>query len=443
MSDILPSGKVTVIGGGLAGSEAAWQLACSGINVVLIEMRPLRLTPAHKTGNFAELVCSNSLGADSLRSPGGILKYEMRKMHSLVMDCADRSFIPAGDALAVDRDIFSELVGEKLCKHPLITVKREHVKSIPDGPVIIATGPLTSVELADSLASLVGSDLLYFFDAVAPVLFLESVDMDKAYWGGRYGRGADYLNCPMNEKEYAEFYEALMSAEIAPRHDFEEDLRYFEGCLPIEVMASRGIDVMRHGPLKPVGLPDPSTGQEPYAVVQLRCDNKDGSLFNMVGFQTNLRWGEQQKVFRMIPALADAEFARLGVMHRNIYVDAPMVLDSFLRLKAKKNVFLAGQITGVEGYMESAAMGLVAGLNMAALMTGSDMIEWPRETAIGSLINHLSDSGSSHFRPMNVNLGIFPKLAEKIRKRPERCMVLAERAATAMESFLSKRELQD
>jgi methylenetetrahydrofolate--tRNA-(uracil-5-)-methyltransferase len=432
--------KVTVIGGGLAGSEASWQLASSGISVDLFEMRPLSMTPAHRTEQFAELVCSNSLGADSLRSPGGILKAEMRRLDSLIMNCADKASVPAGNALAVDREIFADLVTESIKNNPLITVRREKCDAIPEGPVIIATGPLTSPELAEEVRSLTGGDFLYFFDAVAPVVLLESVDMDKAYWGGRYGRGNDYLNCPMTQEEYAAFHEALVNAEVAPRHEFEKDLRYFEGCLPIEVIASRGVDTLRFGPLKPVGLPDPSTGEDPYAVVQLRQDNREGTLYNMVGFQTNLRWGAQEKVLRMIPALSEAEFARLGVMHRNIYVNAPVVLDEYLRLRNRPEVFLAGQITGVEGYMESAAMGLVAGRNMAALISGEQMIHWPRETAIGSLLNYLSDAETATFRPMNVNLGIFPRLEKKIRKRPERCQAVAEKALEALDQFLSRSE---
>lgn len=440
MKSNIHSRTVTVVGGGLAGSEAAWQLATKGIGVLLYEMRPLSFTPAHQTGKFAELVCSNSLGADALTSPGGILKAEMRKMNSLIMDCADHSSVPAGNALAVDREIFADLVTEKISTHPLITVERKNCISIPEGPSIIATGPLTSPEFSKELSSLTGGEYLYFFDAVAPVILLESVDMDKAFWGGRYGRGNDYLNCPMNEDEYGAFQEALISAEVAPRHEFERDLRYFEGCLPIEIIASRGKDTLRFGPLKPVGLPDPSTGKEAFAVVQLRQDNREGTLYNMVGFQTNLKWGEQEKVLRMIPALAHAEFARLGVMHRNIYVNAPMVLDQYLRLKARNDVFLAGQITGVEGYMESSAMGLVAGLNMAEFLMGREMLGWPRETAIGSLLNYLSDADPESFRPMNVNLGILPKLAMKIRKRPERCQAVAERASEALDRFITSLE---
>lgn len=442
MNSTASSGTVNVIGGGLAGSEAAWQLAEKGINVLLYEMRPLSVSPAHQTDKFAELVCSNSLGADTLRSPGGILKAEMRKMKSLIMDCADRASVPAGNALAVDRQIFADLVTEKISSHPLIKIERKHCGSIPEGPTIIATGPLTSPELSEQIRSLTGGEYLYFFDAVAPVVLVESVNMERAFWGGRYGRGNDYLNCPMNEGEYGAFLEALLSADVSPRHEFEKDLRYFEGCLPIEVIASRGKDTLRFGPLKPVGLPDPSTGKEAFAVVQLRQDNREGTLYNMVGFQTNLKWGEQERVFRMIPALANVEFARLGVMHRNIYVNAPKVLDEYLRLKVRSDVFLAGQITGVEGYMESAAMGLVSGLNMAALKAGEEMLRWPRGTAIGSLLHYLSDADPESFRPMNINLGILPRLEKKIRKRPERCQAVADRAAAIMDDFISSLELE-
>jgi len=431
-------GRVTVVGAGLAGSEAAWQLAMRGIPVLLVEMRPGRITPAHRTGGFAELVCSNSLGADVPTSPGGILKAEMEAMGSLILGCARRSRVPAGRALAVDRERFSSFVTAELSSHPLVETCRRELESVPEGPAIIATGPLTSEPMSRSLEELVGEGFLSFFDAVSPVVSAETIDMTKAFRGSRYGSGDDYINCPLNREEYEEFQEALASAERAPRHDFEKDDRYFEGCLPVEIIASRGVDTLRFGPLRPVGLEDPETGDQPWAVVQLRQENSEGTLYNLVGFQTNLKWPEQERVFRMIPALANAEFTRLGVMHRNIYVNAPRVLDPFLGVKGHVGIFLAGQITGVEGYMESTAMGLVAALNVAALSAGLDFQAWPRETAIGSLLAHLSDPLPRSFQPMNANLGLFPPLGEKIRKKTERCERHALRSSRAIRSFLDK-----
>ena len=430
--------RITVVGAGLAGSEAAWQLCKRGIPVTLIEMRPQRTTPAHRTGGFAELVCSNSLGADEITSPGGILKAELDMMGSLILYCARRSRVPAGKALAVDRDSFSECVTGALVSDPLVTVERKEIQEIPEGPAIIATGPLTSDPLARSLSRTVGENFLSFFDAVSPVVTAESIDMTRAFRGSRWGPGDDYINCPMTREEYEAFHTALVSAERAPRHDFEKDDRYFEGCLPVEVIASRGVDTLRFGPLRPVGLKDPVSGEEPWAVVQLRQENTAGTLYNLVGFQTNLRWPEQERVFRMIPALSGAEFVRLGVMHRNIYVDAPRVLDPFLRLKARNDIFLAGQITGVEGYVESTAMGLVAALNAAAMVSGLEFSVWPRETAVGSLLAHLSDHQPRSFQPMNTNLGIFPPLAERIKKRPERCGRYASRSSESMKKFIEE-----
>lgn len=430
--------RVLVAGAGLAGSEAAWQLARRGIPVTLVEMRPRKMTPAHKTPGFAELVCSNSLGADGTTSAGGILKAELDRLGSLVLDCARRSRVPAGKALAVDRRAFSECVTETLGSEPLVAIEREELRDIPEGPAILATGPLTSDPLAESLSRLVGEEFLSFFDAVAPVVTAESVDMTKAFRGSRRGLGDDYINCPMTKGEYEAFQAALASAERAPRHDFEKDDRYFEGCLTVEVMASRGVDTLRFGPLRPVGLVDPRTGEEPWAVVQLRQENTEGTLFNLVGFQTGLRWPEQERVFRMIPALSGAEFVRLGVMHRNIFVDAPRVLDPFLRLKDRGDLFLAGQVTGVEGYMESTAMGLVAALNAAALISGLAFPAWPRETAIGSLLGHLSDTHPRSFQPMNANLGIFPPLSQKTRNRAERCQKHAARSSEALEKFIGE-----
>lgn len=433
---------VTVIGAGLAGSEAAWQLVRRGIPVRLIEMRPIKNTPAHQTDAFGELVCSNSLGADVLTSPAGILKAELRRLDSLVMAAADENRVPAGRALAVDREGFSRYITRALEEHPLVTVEHAEVERIPSGPVILATGPLTSQPLAVELQRAVGQDFLAFFDAVAPVVTLESVDMNIAFRGSRYGQGDDYINCPMDDEQYQRFWEALTTAETAPRKDFEKDLRYFEGCLPVEVIGSRGRDTLRFGPLRPVGISDPRQPEKEFsAVVQLRQDNSEGTLFNLVGFQTNLRWGEQERVFRLIPGLEKAEFVRFGVMHRNIYVNAPRVVDPFLRIGGREDLFLAGQIVGVEGYVESMAMGLVAGLNMAAMLRGRAFPAWPRETAIGSLLFYLRDARPESFQPMNVNLGIFPRLPKKIRKRTERCEKVAERAAQAMDVFLAETDL--
>ncbi|MDO9508393.1 MAG: methylenetetrahydrofolate--tRNA-(uracil(54)-C(5))-methyltransferase (FADH(2)-oxidizing) TrmFO [Thermovirgaceae bacterium] len=434
MNPDLPS--ITVVGAGLAGCEAAWQIARRGVRVTLVEMRPEKNTPAHRTASFAELVCSNSLGADVLTSPGGILKAELDALGSLILACAHASRIPAGRALAVDRDHFSSCVTRTLTEDPLVAIERREVRSIPEGPAIIATGPLTSGSMAGALSKLVGEDFLSFFDAVSPVVTAGSIDMSRAFRGGRYGVGDDYINCPMSRVEYEAFQEALSLAERAPRHDFEKDDRFFEGCLPVEVIASRGADTLRFGPLRPVGLEDPLTGERAWAVVQLRQENSEGTLFNLVGFQTNLKWPEQERVFRMIPALQNAEIVRFGVMHRNIYVNAPRVLDPFLRIRGRENLFLAGQITGVEGYIESTAMGAAAALNAVALLQGLGMPSWPRETAIGSLLNHLSDPQPRFFQPMNVNLGLFPPLPERIKKKTERCERHARRSSEAMKVFL-------
>ena len=428
--------RVTVVGAGLAGSEAAWQLANRGIPVRLVEMRPAHMTPAHTTGRFGELVCSNSLGADVLTSPAGILKSELRKLQSLVMKAADRYRVPAGRALAVDRERFAEAVTESLTAHPLVETVLEEAVEIPEGPCIVATGPLTSENMARRISELTGQEFLYFHDAVAPVIERDSIDMGKAYRGSRYGQGEDYINCPLDETAYDALVQGLLSAERAERHEFEGRHPYFEGCLPVEVIASRGRDTLRFGPLRPVGLPDPATGREPFAVVQLRQDNLEGTLYNMVGFQTSLKWGEQERVFRLVPALANAEFARLGVMHRNLYVNAPSVLDRGLGLALRKGLFLAGQIVGVEGYMESTAMGVVAALSMASCLKGGELPAWPRETAIGSLLHYLSDARPEKFQPMNVNLGIFPPFEKRIRSRTERCEAVAARAAAAFDAFL-------
>lgn len=427
---------VTVVGAGLAGSEAAWQLARRGISVLLVEMRPVKMTPAHTSGSFGELVCSNSLGADVLTSPGGILKAELRMLHSLVMSAADSASVPAGRALAVDRNRFAEAITSALTNHPRVKIVRKEMTEIPPGPCILATGPLTSEPMAECLQALTGQEFLYFFDAVAPVLTRESIDMSRAYRASRYGEKGDYINCPLSEAEYDALVDGLVSAERAIKHDFEKKQPYFEGCLPVEILAMRGRDTLRFGPLRPVGLADPSTGKEPFAVVQLRQDNTEGTLYNMVGFQTNLKWKEQERVFRIIPALREAEFVRLGVMHRNLYVNAPRVLDRALRIAGKEDIFLAGQIVGVEGYMESTAMGIVSALAMASLLEGKPLPAWPRESAIGSLLHYLSDAVPETFQPMNVNLGIFPSLENRIRSRTDRCQAVASRALEALGAFL-------
>lgn len=438
-----PSAKsddpIMIIGGGLAGSEAAYQLAKRGVRVKLYEMRPKKYPPAHRTSKLAELVCSNSLGSDMLSSPAGILKAEMRALDSLIIKCADLHKVPAGWALAVDREAFSEEVTSRISSIPLIEIVIEEVTRIEGGPAIIATGPLTSTALTSSLKEMVGKGFLYFYDAVAPVVLRETINMDIAFYGSRYGHGKDYINCPLTEEEYQRFYEALMNAEVAARHDFEEE-RFFEGCLPIEVIAKRGRDALRFGPMRPVGIKDPRTEKEPYAVVQLRQDDKEGRLYNMVGFQTNLRWSEQDRVFRLIPGLEEVEFARYGVMHRNIYVNAPTVLDEWLRLKGFKDVFMAGQIVGVEGYVESTAMGLVAALNMFCLLEGLPLLSWPRDTAIGSLLWYLKNANPSSFQPMNINLGLFPPLPQKIKDRRKRCEFIAQKALSSLEVFMKAHE---
>jgi len=428
----------TIIGGGLSGSEAAWQLACRGIDVTLFEMRPHKMTPAHSTGLMGELVCSNSLGGDKPISPAGILKAELRRFGSLIMDCAEKSRVPAGNALAVDREIFACLINEAVVSHPNIKVVRGEISDIPEEPVIIASGPLTSKPLAEKIRELVGEEFLYFYDAVAPVVTLESVDTECSFRGNRYGDSGDYINCPMDEDTYHDFWNALVNAETAQRHAFEEDIRHFEGCLPVEVIAKRGEKTLLFGPLRPVGFSASGSGAEGHcAVVQLRQDNRDGTLYNMVGFQTNLKWEEQERVFRMIPALKNAEFVRKGVMHRNLFVNAPSVFDGFLRLKGKESLFFAGQITGVEGYLESTAMGMASALFLYRTMAGGDMPVFPLDTAIGSLLNYLNTSVASSFQPMNVNLGIFPRLpGRKIFKRTERCEAYYKRSMESVEKFI-------
>jgi len=432
--------RVTVVGAGLAGSEAAWQIAKRGVPVTLVEMRPQVPSPAHRTDLFAELVCSNSLGGDTETTPAGILKSELRALGSLIMKVADENSVPAGKALAVDRDGFAASVTDKLLSHPLIQVERREVEEVPEGPTILATGPLTSEPLARSIGDLAGEESLFFYDAVAPLVLSDTIDMTVAYRKDRYSEeeGGDYINCPMNEEQYRVFHKALLEAERAPRHDFESKIKYFEGCMPVEALAERGPDTLCFGPLRPVGLEHPVTGERFFAVVQLRQDNRDGSVYNIVGFQTNLKWGEQDRVFRLIPGLENVEFVRKGVMHRNIYVNAPKVLDGHLRFRGgAEDIYLAGQISGVEGYVESVAMGMVAALNLLSSNMDLPLPEWPVETAIGALLNRLSDDTVKRFQPTNVNLGIFPSLGERIKLKPERCRRVALRARDRMDDFLS------
>ncbi|MEW6448812.1 MAG: FADH(2)-oxidizing methylenetetrahydrofolate--tRNA-(uracil(54)-C(5))-methyltransferase TrmFO [Bacillota bacterium] len=427
---------VLIVGAGLAGAEAAWQVSRRGVSVILYEMRPAKLTPAHHTGGFAELVCSNSLRAMALENAVGLLKEEMRRLDSLIMKAADHTRVPAGGALAVDRKAFSEYITEAVSTQPLVEVRREELTRIPEHtPAIIATGPLTSEALAKAIGELTGEGYLYFYDAVAPIVTLDSIDQEKVFWSSRYGKGeAAYLNCPMNEEEYNRFYDALLAAERAPLKSFEKET-HFEGCMPIEALAARGRETLLFGPLKPVGLVDPRTGKRPYAVVQLRQDNREGTLFNMVGFQTNLKWGEQQRVFRLIPGLEKAEFVRYGVMHRNTYLNAPVILEPTLECKKQPGLFFAGQITGVEGYVESAAAGLIAGIGAARQAKGLPPVLFPPETAHGSLMRYITTADPKNFQPMNVNYGLFLPLAEKVRDRRRRNLALAERALAALDGW--------
>ena len=435
MSEHIPnSSRVTVIGAGLAGCEAAWQLASRGIPVLLREMKPEKTTPAHHAATFAELCCSNSLRSDQLENAVGLLKEEMRRCGSLIMACADENRLPAGGALAVDREGFSQSVTERVRSHPLIEVLPGEVTEIPgEGPVIVASGPLTSDALSDAIARLFpDSGYLHFFDAAAPIVTFESIDMEKAWFASRYDRGTpDYVNCPMNEAEYLAFWEALCTAKEAVLHGFE-DQTVFEGCMPVEVMARRGRDTLCYGPLKPVGLPDPRTGKTPFAVVQLRKDNQQGSIYNIVGFQTHLTFPEQKRVFSMIPGLEGAEFVRYGVMHRNTYLDSPRLLDRYYRVKTEPRICFAGQITGVEGYVESAASGLLAGAELARRLAGRPALDFPAETALGALARYISDETVTHFQPMNVNFGIIPPLGYKVKGKRNKNAALSQRALDAL-----------
>jgi methylenetetrahydrofolate--tRNA-(uracil-5-)-methyltransferase len=427
---------INVIGAGLAGCEAAWQVARQGIRVRLFEMKPYKKTPAHHSDTFAELVCSNSLKSDALDNAAGLLKQELRVLGSLIMSCADETRVPAGAALAVDRHGFSNAVTDRIKSNPLIEIINDEVTSLSkDDITIVATGPLTSDKLADEISNVIGGESLYFFDAAAPIVRKESIDMSIAFKASRYNKGdADYINCPMNKEEYDAFYEALINAETVQLKDFE-DAKVFEGCMPIETMARRGKDTLRFGPLKPVGLPDPKTGREYYAVVQLRQDDKAASLYNMVGFQTHLRWGEQKRVFTMIPGLQNAEFERYGVMHRNTFLNSPVLLDAVYRLKKQPNLFFAGQMTGVEGYIESASSGLVAGINAARQLKGLPDLIFPGNTVTGALARYISAPGTTRFQPMNANFGIIDSLSERIRNKKERYLAIAARALDTVESI--------
>ncbi len=434
--------RVKVIGAGLAGCEAAWQLAQNGIEVELCEMKPQKFSPAHTNENFAELVCSNSLKADRIENACGLLKEEMRLFGSVMMEAADISRVPAGGALAVDREVFSQYITDKIKSNPLITVVNGEVTSIDtDEYTIIATGPLTSDGLAEALKELTGGDELYFYDAAAPIVTEESIDKDKVFKAARYDKGtADYINCPMTKEEYTDFYNALITAETAPLKEFENQ-KVFEGCMPVEVMAKRGEQTLVFGPLKPVGLVNPKTDKDDaYAVVQLRQDNKEGTLYNLVGFQTNLKWGEQKRVFSMIPGLENAEFVRYGVMHRNTYINAPVTLDRYYRMKKYPKIFFAGQVTGVEGYVESASSGILAGYNMAAMLKGGDMFEPDARTCIGALPLYISNTANTSFQPMNANFGIIEGLNEKIRNKAERYNKIAVRALDIIKKQLKGEE---
>lgn len=435
--------KVNVIGAGLAGSEAAWQLAQRGIPVRLYEMRPAKYSPAHHTDAFGELVCSNSLRANNIENAVGLLKEELRRCNSLIMRCADATQVPAGGALAVDREKFSGQITDAIKNHPLIEIIYGEVTEVPEDEItIIATGPLTDGAMADYVKKVTSQDDFYFYDAAAPIVTAESINYDKAFWASRYDKGdADYLNCPMTEEEYNRFYDALMAAELIETHDFEK-AKFFEGCMPIEAMASRGRQTLLFGPMKPVGLVDKRTEQQSYAVVQLRKDNLEGTLFNIVGFQTRMKWGEQKRVLQMIPGLENAEIVRYGVMHRNTFVNAPVALESTGRVKSRDMLFLAGQITGVEGYVESTASGLVAGINAARMYNQKEPVQFPLNTAIGGLMNYIVTADSKTFQPMNVNFSLIPGLGKKIRNKKEKNGLIAQRALEDLAAFIEQGSME-
>jgi methylenetetrahydrofolate--tRNA-(uracil-5-)-methyltransferase len=456
--------RITIVGGGLAGSEAAWQAASRDVPVTLYEMRPVRPTAVHKTDGLAELVCSNSFRGDKLDNAVGLLKEEMRRLGSLIMRAADETRVPAGAALAVDRDLFSSRVTEAIASHPLISIRREEMTSIPsgaDGPVILATGPLTSEALSAEIATLVGAQHLYFYDAISPIVSAETIDRSKVFRASRWGRSlhtkkgdsplfsqikgttscgvddgeGDYLNCPFTREEYERFYEALMAAEKAPLHEFDK-ATFFEGCLPIEVMASRGVDTLRFGPMKPVGLPDPRTGRDAYAIVQLRQDNIAGDHFSLVGFQTQMKWGDQARVLKMIPGLENAEFVRFGMIHRNTYVNSPTVLRETWQTRIRDDLFFAGQMSGVEGYVESAASGLIAGRNAAALALGDEPSVPPRTTALGALAYYASHADPKHYVPSNIAFGLIPPLEARVKSKKDRNTAISERALKDLDDWL-------
>ena len=440
-SQTTPMKKVNIIGAGLAGSEAAWQLAQRGIPVRLYEMRPKKYSPAHHTDAFGELVCSNSLRANNIENAVGLLKEEMRRLDSLIMKCADDNQVPAGGALAVDREKFSAQITATIKQHPLIEIIYEEVTTVPEDEItIIATGPLTEGAMADYVKQVTSQDDLYFYDAAAPIVTAESINYEKAFWASRYDKGdADYLNCPMTEEEYNRFYDALTTAELIETKEFEKE-KFFEGCMPIEAMASRGRQTLLFGPMKPVGLVDHRREEEEfYAVVQLRKDNQEGTLFNIVGFQTRMKWGEQKRVLQMIPGLEHAEIVRYGVMHRNTFVNSPIALESTCRIKSREQLFLAGQITGVEGYVESTASGLVAGINAARMYQEQELIKFPLTTAIGGLMNYIVTADPKHFQPMNVNFSRIPPLeGKKIRNKKEKNAIIAQRALNDLDAFIQQ-----
>ena len=430
--------KVTVLGAGLAGCECAWQLAKRGIEVRLYEMKPNKMTPAHSSEYFAELVCSNSLRSDELTNAVGLLKAEMRKMGSLIMESADSNRVAAGGALAVDREGFSRYITDKIKACPNIELVSEEATDFPAGELVVATGPLTSDALAEKLEKLCNCTGLHFYDAVAPIVTLESVDMDSAFFASRYDKGtADYVNCPMNEEEYKAFVKELVSAKEAPAHGFD-DGGVFEGCMPVEVMARRGEETLRFGPLKPVGLRDPRTGKDNYAVVQLRRDNADGTIYNLVGFQTHLTWGEQKRVFSMIPALKNAEFVRYGVMHRNTYLNSPQLLDRYYRLKSDPRISFAGQMTGVEGYVESAASGMLVGIETAARLLDLEPVDFPQETAIGALGLYISGGSVGDFQPMNINFGIITPLGYRVKGKRNKNAEISARSLKIIDELMEK-----
>ncbi len=436
-------GEAIVIGGGLAGSEAAWQPSLRGLSVTLYEMRPRLMTPAHRTGRLAELVCSNSLGSNLVDRAPGLLKEELRRLGSMVLACADARAVPAGSALAVAREDFAQQVTQRIANHPRITLKREVVVELPqDVPTVVATGPLTSPALAQSLARLIGEEYLYFYDAVAPIVIAESIDREITFTASRYGRGgADYINCPMDGDQYYRFMDALLSGQTIPLRDFErEDERFFEACLPIEVLARRGREALAYGPLRPVGLIDPRTGKRPYAVVQLRQDDAAGELYNLVGFQTNLRWGEQERIFGLIPGLENTEFVRFGMMHRNTFINSPRLLEASLRARFQEKLFFAGQITGMEGYVAAIAGGLLAGINAARLAAGHQAITFPPETMLGALTHYITSASPADFQPMKPNFGLLPPLPGAKLRRRERRRAYAERALAKLEDLMASWE---